>query len=70
MPTHQTRATVGGDGSLTVRDLPFPAGTEVVVTVGAPEPEPTSPDALRGSVLFYADPCEPAVPEGDWDAAS
>ena len=33
MEAHRTETTVGGDGSVTVRDLPFPEGVTVEVIV-------------------------------------
>ena len=42
MQAHRTEATVGGDGSVTVRDLPFPEGeaVEVIVLPAASPPRP------------------------------
>lgn len=38
MEAHRTEATVGGDGSVTVRGLPFPAGEPVeVIVLPAPD---------------------------------
>ena len=38
MEAHRTEATVGGDGSVTVHGLPFPAGEPVeVIVLPAPD---------------------------------
>ena len=49
MEAHRAEATVGGDGSVTVRDLPLPAGAtvEVIVLVS-----PTRPSAGGGRREF------------------
>lgn len=49
MEAHRTEATVGGDGSVTVRDLPFPAGeaVEVIVLPAAPHAAPSEAAADR-----------------------
>ena len=41
MEAHRTEATVGGDGSVTVHGLPFPAGEPVEVIV-LPAPDRSS----------------------------
>ena len=45
MQAHRTEATVGGDGSVTVRDLPFPEGeaVEVIVLPATSPPRPPDP---------------------------
>ena len=70
MQAHRADLTVSGDGSVTIRGLPFPEGAEVEVIVlpRAPSAE-GSPAPLRGSVRRYDAPFEPAVEAADWDAA-
>lgn len=69
MTAHRIETTVGSDKALTLDNLPFPAGTNVEVIVmeqitRCPDPDPYP---LRGTVLRYDDPFEPAVPIEDWD---
>ncbi|HET6229685.1 MAG TPA: hypothetical protein VFE05_06345 [Longimicrobiaceae bacterium] len=65
--SHRTLGRVSADGSLTLRDLPFPAGTTVeVVLRQASEATDAVDDRLRGQVITYADPMEP-VAEGEWE---
>ncbi len=44
MEAHRTEATVGGDGSVTVRGLPFPEGeaVEVIVLPAATDRQPAA----------------------------
>ncbi len=72
MQAYRVAATVAGDGSVTLHDLPFAEGeaVEVIVlprTVPAEAPPPQGP--LRGSVVRYERPFDPAADAGDWDAA-
>jgi hypothetical protein len=58
------------DGKLTLDRLPFEPGEELEIEIqpaksGNP-PTPTYP--LRGSVIRYDDPFEPAAPPEDWEA--
>ena len=46
MRAHRTEATVGGDGSVVVRDLPFAEGEAVEVIV-LPSKAPAPPTARR-----------------------
>ena len=72
MQAHRVDTTVSGDGSVTVRDLPFSEGEEVEVIVLSRQHHPES-DAdrmpLRGSVRRYERPFEPAADADEWDAA-
>jgi hypothetical protein len=68
--SHELDATVGPDGSLILRNVPFSVGEQVHVVIS---PIETSAQArpwelLRGTLLKYDDPFEPAVPPEDWDA--
>ena len=67
MKDHRFKATVGGDGSITIRALPFAEGEEVEVIVRPRESSSERDDRpLRGSVRRYTDPFAPAT--DDWDA--
>ena len=71
MNTYQLTAILTEDGKLTLEDLPFQAGDKVKIIVEENYQEQTfidNKDPLRGSILYYEDPFEPAVPEKDWEA--
>jgi hypothetical protein len=69
--------TLSEDGSLILKDLPFHMGDAVEVIILEKSPsreekvvvEQSEPDLypLRGKVLHYEDPFEPAVPAEDWE---
>jgi hypothetical protein len=77
MNAYKIETTLSEDGFLILKDLPFHMGDAVeVIILGkslgqeekavAEQPEPgLSP--LRGKVLYYEDPFEPAVPAEDWE---
>ena len=66
---HRTEAIVSGDGTLTIKGLPFRAGDQVQVIVSHPKREQTGSARypLRGKPLRYVTPFE-SVAEEDWDA--
>lgn len=66
---HRTEATVSGDGTLTIKGLPFRAGDQVQVIVGYPKHEQTGSARypLHGKPLRYPAPFE-SVAEEDWNA--
>lgn len=69
---YQTETTVAGDGSITIRDIPFAEGETVEVIVRPHEPaRPAASEArsLHGSVQRYMGPFEPATDSTSWDAA-
>jgi hypothetical protein len=70
LQAYKTETTVGEDGSVTVRFLPFAAGkrVEVIVLPAAEEAAPQQQYPLRGTPYRYDDPTEP-VAETDWEAA-
>jgi hypothetical protein len=69
METYRIEMTLSEDGTLTLKNLPFRAGERVAVAI-APTGRPalSSPDPLRGTILYYENPTEP-VAENDWEAA-
>lgn len=69
MNAHTLEATLTKDRTLILTDLPWRAGDSVEVTIRQrPKGSKTAdPYPLRGSVLEYIDPFEPAVPAEDWD---
>ena len=71
MRAHRADTTVSGDGSVTIRGVPFPEGeaVEVIVLPRSKPSERGGSEALRGSVRRYARPFEPAADPSEWDAA-
>jgi hypothetical protein len=69
MQAYKVRSHVGEDGSLTVENLPFPAGeaVEVIVLAEARKRKEQQRYPLRGTVIQYIDPTMP-VAEDDWEA--
>jgi hypothetical protein len=78
---YEADAVVAKDGTVRVEGVPFPTGDRVRVVIrGTPTAAPRrhSPEevegsrlvreGLKGSVLRYDDPFEPAVPPEEWDA--
>jgi hypothetical protein len=76
MNAYKVETILSEDGALTLKDLPFHVGdaVEVIILERSPnqmekaedQPEPNF-YPLRGTVLFYEDPFEPAVPAEDWE---
>lgn len=69
MQAYRVRSHVGEDGSLTVENLPFPAGeaVEVIVLAEARKRKEQQRYPLRGTIIQYIDPTRP-VAEDDWEA--
>lgn len=70
--TLELEATLGEGKTLTLKDLPFSAGTALEVTVREKQVVGESGDErerypLWGTVYRYDDPFEPAVPIEDWE---
>lgn len=75
MNAHKIETVLTEDGALILRNLPFHAGELVeVIVLGlssrmeSQEPLESTPHPLRGSVIRYDDPFEPAIPLEDWEA--
>jgi hypothetical protein len=76
MNAYKVETILSEDGALTLKDLPFHVGDAVEVIIlerssnqmerAEDQPEPNL-YPLRGKVLFYEDPFEPAVPAEDWE---
>lgn len=76
MNAYKVETILSEDGALTLKDLPFHVGdaVEVIILERSPNQmekteDQTEPNLypLRGTVLFYEDPFEPAVPVEDWE---
>lgn len=67
MQAYKVRSHVGEDGSLTVENLPFPAGEAVeVIVLSEARKRKEQQYPLRGTVIQYIDPTMP-VAEDDWE---
>ena len=69
MRAYRLETTLAEDGTLRLDALPFREGetVEVIVLERRPTPEAARPNPLKGSVLRYDDPTEPAASD-DWEA--
>ncbi len=71
MQTHTIEVILQEDGRLALTDLPFRAGdrVEVVVRETSKPADHVECDRypLRGTVVRYDRPFDPAVPEEDWE---
>ena len=63
-------ATIQANGRVILNDLPFEEGKQVEIIVLDSNGKPDAPrvNPLKGSVLRYDDPFEPACPLEDWEA--
>lgn len=69
MQAYKVSSHVGEDGSLTVENIPFPAGeaVEVIVLAEARVRREQQRYPLRGTVIQYNHPTMP-VADDDWEA--
>jgi hypothetical protein len=69
MQAHHTKAIVSEKGSLTIDQLPFPAGkaVEVVVFLASSQTSPESRYPLRGTPIQFDDPTG-SMAEADWES--
>ena len=68
MVAHTMEGTVEPGGTLTVKGLPIPPGTEVEIIVLVRNGGSTGTHSLRGTPYRFDDPFSPAAGEGDWEA--
>lgn len=71
MKAHTTTVKMEPGGKIVLDNLPFAEGEEVEVTVqpAAKPGRPWPPEfPLKGSVIRYDDPFEPACPPEEWEA--
>jgi hypothetical protein len=77
MNAHKVETVLSEDGTLMLKGLPFHAGdaVEVIILERGTQFDRTAADQaepnlypLRGTVLHYEDPFEPAVLLEDWEA--
>ena len=67
MQAHQTEATVGEGGVITLHGIPFSSGETVEITISAATPRDDRMP-LRGTPVTLIDPTTP-VADSDWEAA-
>jgi hypothetical protein len=70
MKAHRIEATLTENGALTINNLPFKAGdaVEIIILERHSRTLNSNPYPLRGTVIRYDDPFEPATPLEDWEA--
>ncbi len=63
MKAYRVEATVSGDKSLVLKEVPFRAGdtVEVIVLEASERPQEKDPYPLRGTPIRYDDPTEPVA---------
>lgn len=70
MEAVRVKATIQPNGRIVLENLPFVAGDKVEIIIleaNGDIPHPTA-NPLKGTLLKYDDPFEPAVPIEDWEA--
>ncbi|MEL6382055.1 MAG: hypothetical protein AAFQ89_06210 [Cyanobacteria bacterium J06626_18] len=74
MNAYKLEATLTEDGALILKGLPFQAGNSVEIIILEQSPIPqakvataSSEQPLRGTVIRYDDPFEPAVAAEEWE---
>ena len=69
MKPHRLEITLTENGIFTLKDLPFQAGDflEIIILERHPRPLDANSYPLRGTVIRYDDPFEPATPLEDWE---
>lgn len=69
MEAVRIEAIVQPNGKVILNDLPFEEGKQVEIIVLDANGKETVPrsNPLKGSVLRYVDPFEPAAPIEDWE---
>ncbi|NJN23216.1 MAG: hypothetical protein HC810_00830 [Acaryochloridaceae cyanobacterium RL_2_7] len=74
MNTHRVTATVQDDGTVILNSLPFKAGVSLDVILVeqskdmTPPQTPLGDNPLKGSILYFESPLEPAVSVDEWNA--
>jgi hypothetical protein len=70
MNTYHIETLMSNDGSVLLSGLPFKKGEKIDVTLRTIQEENTEEleKKLRGSVLKYIDPFEPAIDPDEWEA--
>ncbi|MCZ8065259.1 MAG: hypothetical protein ACK5QJ_01395 [Microcystis sp.] len=73
MNTYKIQTVLTEDGTVLLKELPFQAGdaVEIIILEQSKTSLSSSQEklihSLKGSVLRYDDPFEPAIPPEDWE---
>jgi hypothetical protein len=69
MNAHRIETALTENGKLSLQNLPFKKGDEVEVIILERSSSKNNPDShpLRGTVIHYDDPFEPATSAEDWE---
>ena len=69
MNAHRIETALTENGKLSLQNLPFKKGDEVEIIILERSSSKTTPDSypLRGTVIRYDDPFEPATSAEDWE---
>ena len=67
MEAHRVEAVVQPNGRIVLEDLPFEEGEKVEVIVLEANEQTDDDNPLKGTLLKYDDPFEPAVPLEDFE---
>jgi hypothetical protein len=67
--THTIKTKIAENGQLFLQGLPFVKGEQVEIIIKSLEPENLEEQIkpLKGKVISYENPFEPAVNQEDWD---
>ncbi|WP_414619229.1 hypothetical protein [Calothrix sp. CCY 0018] len=70
MKAHRVEVTLTENGASNPKDLPFRAGesVEIIILENQSSQKQANPHTLKGTVIRYEQPFEPAVPPEDWEA--
>ena len=69
MNVHRIETALTENGKLSLQNLPFKQGDQVEIIILERNPSPTnsSSQPLKGTVIHYDDPLEPATSSEDWE---
>jgi hypothetical protein len=72
MNSHRIKTALTENGKLSLQNLPFKKGDEVDIIILQQNSSTINPDAysLKGTVIHYEDPFEPAIAPEEWNANS
>ena len=70
MNAHRIETTLTENGKLSLQNLPFNKGDEVEIIIRERNSSKIAPNSypLKGTVISYEEPFEPATSPDDWEA--
>ena len=70
MKAHRLEITLTENGALNLKDLPFQAGesVEIIILENQSSQQQANQRKLKGTIIQYEQPFEPAIPSEDWEA--